>query len=117
MLVFDQLAHIGPAHTGLLQFVVWRQHGEEVEPGAVIEGRIELGVHMPHGIAMPGIGDAAIGFDRLCHGQKATLSPPFSFSMARASSGVATSSESSVRILRIFVTCSALLLASRPGPR
>ena len=49
--------------------------------------------------------------------QKATRSPPLSFSMARASAGVAISSDSSERMRLILVTCSALLLASVPGPR
>ena len=49
-------------------------------------------------------------------GQNATRSAPLRPSIARASSGVAISSDSSSRMRRIFATCSALLSASRPLP-
>ena len=48
--------------------------------------------------------------------QNATWSPPLRLSMSRASFGVATSSESASRMVRMRVTCSALLLASWPLP-
>ena len=48
---------------------------------------------------------------------KLVCSFPFSFRMARVSWGVAGSRSSSLRILAIFVTISALLLANSPFPR
>src|SRR5581483_11281829 len=50
------------------------------------------------------------------HGQNATLLPPLSFSISRASSGVAMASPSSSSIRRIFVTCSAFVFARVPRP-
>src|SRR3546814_332280 len=48
------------------------------------------------------------------HGQKPTLSPPFSERISRASSGEAASSPSPSMIWRTRVTCAALLGASTP---
>ena len=48
----------------------------------------------------------------LLHAQKATLSPPLSASISRASSGSATSEPSSSTMCRIFATCWALDSAS-----
>ena len=48
--------------------------------------------------------------------QKLTFAGPFRSHIARASSGVAISKESSSRIRLILLTCSALLVASFPLP-
>ena len=48
--------------------------------------------------------------------QKLTFAGPFRSNIARASSGVAISKESSSRIRLILLTCSALLVASFPLP-
>ena len=57
--------------------------------------------------------------DRKLHpaGQKPTMSPPLRSSLARASSGVAISSDSSSRMRRILATCWPLDSASWPRPR
>src|SRR5207249_2600297 len=48
--------------------------------------------------------------------QNATLRPPLSLRISRASSGVATASPSSSRMRLILPTCSALVFASVPRP-
>src|ERR1700719_350050 len=78
------------------------------------------------GAAKPGaqdrraIGDAADGFgealDAFVDHQNATASPPFSASIARASSGVAISSDRFSMIDLTQLTWSALLSASLPRP-
>src|SRR5579859_7666611 len=60
----------------------------------------------------PSIGDRIAGV----LAQNATLSPPFSSRISRASSDVAISSPSPSMIWRAFVTCAALLSASLPAP-
>ena len=63
--------------------------------------------------AMQDVGD--LGFGAL-RPQNATLSPPLSPSLSRASSGVATSRPSASTIVRIFSTCWAFETASSPLP-
>src|SRR5260370_32378096 len=93
--------------------------------GPLVDPRLAQCIRQPGG-ANPGaqdrgaIGNAGDGFgeavDAFVDHQNATASPPFSASIARASSGVAISSERFSIIDRTQLTWSALLSASLPRP-
>ncbi len=71
------------------------------------------------GVADADDGDFVLEFVQVKHGaslQNPTRSPPFSFSISRASAGVAISRLRSSRMRRIFATCSAFDFANWPLP-
>src|SRR5690606_31269994 len=116
VLVLDFVADIGP--TERLVLLDAGQPAEQLETGVVEHGHVVAHVHVSHSVAHPWMRDADKGDHSVLVlvRQNATSLPTLNFRISRASSGVATSSDSSPRMRLFLATCSALLLASWPLP-